>query len=132
MQQNNRRRLILPKIEDGKNSDIRLDYESGMSVVLLAEKYCYDPRTIRRALYYNLSSNEIGKQLKPKKTDCFKTQIKKYWDELEKHESMLAASRNITERLRKLGYDGSERTIRNYLLRQPYVKEQLEGEDDNC
>lgn len=121
-----RRKLVLPHLSKVEWSDIRREYESGMSVNAIAEAHVCDPRTVRRALKYNYSSTEIGKRIKPVITDRYREQIREYFQQFNSGGSLHAISCKITEQLRKEEYAGSERTIRNYLMKQPYVMKMIE------
>ena len=121
-----RRKLSLPHLDKCEWSDLRREYESGMSVNAIAEKHVCDPRSVRRALKYNHSSAEIGKRVKPAITERYREQIREYYGKLNTGDSLHAISCRITEELRKEEYTGSERTIRNYLMKQPYVMKYTE------
>ena len=120
------RKLSLPHLNEAEWSDLRREYESGMSVNAIAEEYVCDPRTVRRALKYNYSSTEIGKRIKPVITDRYQKQIRVYFEQFNSGKSLHAISCQITEQLRKEEYAGSERTIRNYLMKQPFVMKMME------
>ena len=74
-----RRKLSLPHLDKCEWSDLRREYESGMSVNAIAEKHVCDPRSVRRALKYNHSSAEIGKRVKPAITERYREQIREYY-----------------------------------------------------
>ena len=92
------RRLHPPDIPEKEWSDFRCDYESGMTLKMIAEKYFCDPRTVRKAQIDSLYQDFILIQ---------QTSHKK--------SGICDISRKITRILADEGYTGSERTVRNYL-----------------
>ena len=66
-----RERLPLPDYPESEWCDFRRDYESGMTFKKIAEKYCCDPRTVKKCIWYNKSSAELGSQRKPTKIAAF-------------------------------------------------------------
>ena len=116
------RRIPLPDIPECEWCDFRPDYESGMTLKEVAEKYCCDPRTVKRCIFANKSSSELGKQMEPTKLATFSKQIDSLYCEitdtqeiLKKKMGICDISRRITAELEAEGYTGSERTVRNYL-----------------
>ena len=116
------RRIPLPDLPEYEWCDFRCDYESGMTLKDVAEKYFCDPRTVRRCIFSNKSSGELGKQMEPTKLAAFSEQIDSlYWEIAEAQEilkkkfGICDISRRITAELAAEGYTGSERTVRNYL-----------------
>ena len=75
------RRVPLPDLSKGEWCDFRQDYESGMTLKEVAEKYFCDPRTVRKCIFANKSSSELGKQTEPTKLAAFSKQIDSlYWE----------------------------------------------------
>lgn len=116
------RRLHPPDIPKKEWSDFRCDYESGMTLKMIAEKYFCDPRTVRKCIMTNKSSNEIGKQSEPTKLASYVEQIDSLYQDfilmqqtLHKKSGICDISRKITRIITDEGYTGSERTVRNYL-----------------
>lgn len=129
---NIKRRIECPNIPPEEWCDYRRDYESGLSLECIAEKYCCDHRTARNAIIKNKSSCDIGKKTTPRK-------ISEYTKEIDRliilyckdHKlSMLRLSTQITAELKKSGYPGSERTVRNHLNTLPQVKALLEKDEN--
>jgi len=116
-------RLHLPKIPMDEWCDFRLDYESGMNLKMIAEKYMCDPRTVKRCLFTNKSSDNLGKQTEPTKIAAFADAVnslyKEYVSESRRADTgcirICDISRKITAELQSCGYTGTERTVRNYL-----------------
>lgn len=64
----------------------------------------------------------MGKRKKPTLLAEYEKEIDVYWKEKTvDYESISKVSREILTQLRESGYQGGERTIRNYLYKQPYV-----------
>ena len=114
--------LPLPDIPEEAWCDFRRDYESGMTLKRIAEKYYCDSRTVKSCILNNKSSTEHGSQKKP-------TKIAAYVDLIDSEFRKIISDRNyvsggvriceisekITETIQQSGYDGSERTVRNYI-----------------
>ena len=116
------KRIPLPDLPEGEWCDFRCDYELGMTLKDIAEKYFCDPRTVKRCIFANKSSGELGKHMEPTKLAAFSEQIDSlYWEIAEAQEilkkkfGICDISRKITAELVLEGYTGSERTVRNYL-----------------
>ena len=116
------RRLQPPDIPKKEWSDFRCDYESGMTLKMIAEKYLCDPRTVRKSIMSNKSSSEIGKQSEPTKLAAYVERIDSLYQDfilIQRVSHMKSGicdiSRKITRILSDEGYTGSERTVRNYL-----------------
>ena len=116
------RRLSPPDIPEKEWSDFRCDYESGMTLKMIAEKYFCDPRTVRKSIMTNKSSSEIGKQSEPTKLAEYVEQIDSLYQDFiliqqttHKKLGICDISRKITRIITDKGYTGSERTVRNYL-----------------
>ena len=94
-----------------------------MSMKAIAAKYYCDPRTVRKCLFQNKSSQELGRQTTPTKITPYLQEIdrlfRRYAPEMP---SVYMLSRRITEELQSLGYTGSERTVRNHLRSTFYAR----------
>ena len=117
-----RERIPLPNYPESEWCDFRRDYESGMTFKKIAEKYCCDPRTVKRCIWYNKSSAELGSQRKPTKIAAFVDLIDSEYrgivldQNFNSDESGICEiSERITEVLKQNGYTGGERTVRNYI-----------------
>ena len=117
-----RERIPLPDYPESEWCDFRRDYEAGMTFKKIAEKYCCDPRTVKRCIWYNKASTELGSQTKPKKIAAFVDLIDTEYQEIVFGQSFASEeigiceiSERITEALKQNGYTGGERTVRNYL-----------------
>jgi len=117
-----RERIPLPNYPEREWCDFRRDYESGMTYKKIVEKYCCDPRTVKRCIWYNKSSIELGSQTKPTKIAAFVDLIDAEYCEIVFGQSdhtetpgICDISDRITEVLKQNGYTGGERTVRNYL-----------------
>ena len=116
------KRLHPPDIPEADWCDFRLDYESGLTLRMIAEKYFCDPRTVRKCILANKPSSEIGKQSEPTKLAAYIEQIDSLYQDfiliqqtMHKKAGICDISRKITKILAEEGYTGSERTVRNYL-----------------
>ena len=116
-------RLYLPEMPEEEWCDFRQDYESGMTLKLIAEKYLCDPRTVRKCIIANKQSSEIGRQMAPTKLAAYIGRIDTLYREytfspagsISERSGICDISRRITAQLQLEGYTGSERTVRNYL-----------------
>lgn len=115
-------RLHLPDLPEREWCDFRRDYESGLTLKMIADKYVCDPRTVRKCILANKSSDEIGKQSEPTKLAAYVEQIDSLYQDFiliqqtsQKKLGICDISRKITRILAAEGYTGSERTVRNYL-----------------
>lgn len=106
-----------PGIPPEKWCDFRIDFESGMTLKQIAEKYFCDQRTVRNCIIMNKSSYDLGKQYAPTKLQPYEEQIQTLYAQYtsEDHPGITRISRLITETISQSGYRGSERTVRNYL-----------------
>ena len=141
----NRICLNLPEISSDKWSDFRREYEQGKTLKQIALEYHCDPRTVRKCLFLNQGSNDIGKQHCAKKLTAYLPMIDKLYRKYTcidgsevtspdtdgkvvaaNHPSSFRGSRGkeygickisklITDQITAAGYTGSERTVRNYL-----------------
>ena len=116
-----------PVIPQEEWCDFRIDYEAGMTLKDIADKYICDSRTVRKCILLNRSSKHIGEQIAPTRLYPFTDKIEELYATYKENEKQKAHSAGIcrissfiTEELRKEGYQGSERTVRNY-LRQKYL-----------
>ena len=115
--------MSFPEYPQEEWCDFRLDYESGMTLKQIAEKYLCDPRTVRKSITANKSSSEIGRQTAPTKLAAFVEEIDALYgeyvyrspDSSSEKQGICELSRRITDQLQQDGYTGSERTVRNYL-----------------
>ena len=131
-----RGRLPLKDIPESEWTDIRQDYESGMTQKAIAEKYFCDVRTVKTCLLKDYPSSEIGRQKAPRKISPYRDRIDKlyrecitdYGDLLSKP-GICTISQRITDDITKEGYDGSERTVREY-LRLTYQHVEKSGEPE--
>lgn len=119
------RRLHPPELPAGEWCDFRQDYESGMTLKQIAEKYICDPRTVRKCILANKPSSDLGKQTEPTKLVAYIDRIDSLYNDYilvqqlyKKNSGICDISRRITAVLQEEGYTGSERTVRNYLRRQ--------------
>lgn len=132
-----RARLYLPDYPQEEWCDFRQDYESGMTLKQIAEKYLCDPRTVRKSITANKSSSEIGSQTAPTKLAAFAERIDALYgeyvfrspDSSSGKQGICEISRRITDQLQQDGYTGSERTVRNY-LRSNYQFVARQDEED--
>ena len=58
------RRLNPPDIPEKEWSDFRCDYESGMTLKMIAEKYFCDPRTVRKSIMTNMPKIQAKKRFR--------------------------------------------------------------------
>ena len=102
-----------------------------MTLVQLAKKYCCDPRTVRNCILHNKSSFELGKKSTPIRMQLYEQQVR----ELLLHNidgipdnvsTVYSLSHHLYPLLQEQGYSGSERTLRNHLQTQPYIRAVLE------
>ena len=114
--------LPLPDIPEEAWCDFRRDYESGMTLKRIAEKYYCDSRTVKSCILNNKSSTELGSQKKPTKIAAYIDLIDTEFQKIISDQSFTSEgagiceiSEKITEMIQQSGYDGSERTVRNYL-----------------
>ena len=116
-------RGCLPELPVDAWCDFRRDYEAGMTLKQIADKYVCDPRTIRKCIISNRGSTELGRRTAPTKLTAFAVQVDALYEELITAVLCTGAgkpgicdlSRTVTEKLQQAGYTGSERTVRNYL-----------------
>ena len=137
--------LELPEIPSDKWCDFRREYEQGKTLKQIAFEYHCDPRTVRKCLFLNQGSNDIGKQNCTKKLTPFIPIIDGLYQEYTgiddpiisspdtdgkavatnhlasfkganvKEYGICKMSKLITDQITAAGYTGSERTVRNYL-----------------
>lgn len=113
--------LSLPDLPPEEWSDFRKDYENGMSLKDIADKYVCDPRTVRNLLIINRNSFDIGRQRVPTRLDPYIELIEDFCSSSDRKTGICTLSRQITARIQELGYKGSERTVRNYLRSRFYI-----------
>lgn len=110
--------ILCPDIPPSNWCDFRIDYESGISLNQLAIKYNCDHRTVRNAIIKNKNSCDIGARTTTQKLSKFIPCINSFLQanpDLVNNQSIYKLSCQITLVLQKLGYSGSERTVRTYL-----------------
>lgn len=126
-------RFPLPDIPREKWCDFRIDFvENHMTLVQISEKYYCDPRTVRSCIQHNKSSFELGKKTTPVRIQIYENTI---YELLSRNVRQISAdissvyglSQYLYPILKDLGYSGSERTLRNHLQKQPYIKALLEN-----
>lgn len=119
----NKKSFELPDVQKEHWCDFRIDYESGMTLKAIADKYFCDPRTVRQCIIGNKASDELGKQMKPTKLAPYYQRVEHLYQQyvgsanpsFARIKGICDISKRITEDLKALGYAGSERTVRNYL-----------------
>lgn len=123
--QNGQTTLPLPDIPESEWCDFRRDYESGMTFKRIAEKYLCDPRTVKKCIRENKPSSRLGEQTGPTKIAGFTDQIDARFRQLISEKRSLSMkvgiceiSSTITDEIRKKGYTGGERTVRDYLRKK--------------
>lgn len=115
-QKRNRKLHIPSSVPHSDWCDFRIDYESGMTLQQIGEKYCCDPRTVRTCIIKNRSSQDLGRKSTPSILKPFHQEIARIIREQSDSEtSIYSLSCLVTKKLRNSGYAGSERTVRNYL-----------------
>jgi len=114
--------IPLPDIPESEWCDFRRDYESGMTLKRIAEKYYCDSRTVKSCILNNKSSTELGSQKKPTKIAAYVGRIDTEFRMIVSDQNYISEglgiceiSERITAIIKQTGYDGSERTVRNYL-----------------
>ena len=115
------KRLPLPDLPKSQWCDFRQDYETGMTLKSISEKYLCDPRTVKRCLILNKRSTDLGRQTAPTVLAPYMTMIQALWSKYDQHTGICRRSRDITVHLREADYKGSERTVRNYLRTHYYI-----------
>lgn len=125
-------RFPMPDIPLALWCDFRIDFvEKGMTLAQLAEKYYCDPRTVRSCIQHNKSSDELGKKSTPTRIQSYEKQarellIRSIQSLPPDISTVYGLSQYLYPLLQKEGYTGSERTLRNHLQNQPYIKALLE------
>ena len=71
----------LPPLPSEEWCDFRKDYESGMTMKAIADKYICDPRTVKKCLLQNKSSKELGRQTAPTKLAPYMSTIDRLFQE---------------------------------------------------
>ena len=135
-----RGRIPMPDYPESEWCDFRRDYESGMTLKKIAEKYFCDSRTVKSAILHNRSSSELGKQMVPTKLEPFIDRLEYLYENYIDNDEpfgICEISRLITDQLVSEGYTGGERTVRNYLrarsqpVTDPDKPEKGNGNDQN-
>ena len=98
-------------------------YESGMSVVQVAEALGCDRRTAAKLIRENREMEEIGKwDSSHKKISAFLPDIDAFLkSNMKDQRSLHSLSQAVYMHVSEKGYEGSERTIRNHLSRREEV-----------
>ena len=129
------RRIALKEMPEDRKCDFRRDYESGKTLKDIAEKYCCDPRTVRKCILINKSSDELGQQTAPTKLTEYMEIVDLMYHDLispschqTKSHGICMISREIFGIIKEQGYSGSERTVRNY-IRMKYQFVDDDGEE---
>lgn len=128
-------RFSIPDLPREVWCDFRIDLvEHQMTLVQLAEKYRCDPRTVRNCIQNNKSSSDLGKKSTPRRIHSYESFIRELLsrDQNELPQSVTTIyglSNRLYPILQSQGYTGSERTLRNHLMQQPYVKAFLEQQE---
>jgi hypothetical protein len=129
--QKNNIRFQMPDLPPEMWCDFRIDLaEKHMTLTELAAKYSCDPRTVRACIQCNKSSSELGKQSVPTKIQIYESHIRNLLLHMKTVPddicTIYSLSRYLYPLLQQQGYTGSERTLRNHLSSQPYIKAFLE------
>ncbi|MBQ8162069.1 MAG: hypothetical protein IJ083_15185 [Clostridia bacterium] len=107
----------LPDIPKDAWCDFRRAYEGGMTLAAIAEKFHCDPRTVRRCILENRSSQALGQQTAPRKLDGYQEQlrvcVRRMRDDEDGMPGVLAVARKAFEELSQAGYRGGLRTVQN-------------------
>lgn len=124
-----KRKLYIPNDVPAEQwCDFRIDYEAGMTLHAIAEKYLCDSRTVRNAIIHNKSSNELGRKTTPTILANYESRIRELIAETgTDFTTLYQLSRHITSTLEQEGYHGSERSVRNYLSRHPEIQNSKEN-----
>ena len=117
-----RKSFKVPDLPTEQWCDIRKDYESGMTLIAIADKYYCCTRTVKKCIANNTASKDIGKQLAPTKLSEYRSEVDLMYqnmvtrmDSSDQFPGICEISKNITREIQRKGYTGSERTVRNYL-----------------
>lgn len=115
------KRIYLETVTDPKQP--LLLYLSGKTVSEVAEMLGCERRTAARLIRSNLDTSDIGRWDTSHKKLCGYTEIINVYvnDNIDDYSSVIALSRDLFHLLKKSGYTGSERTIRNYLNQQEHI-----------
>ena len=125
-------RFPMPDIPREAWCDFRIDFvEKNMTLVQLAKKYYCDPRTVRNCNRHNKSSIDLVKKTTPTRIQVYEVQVRELLlQNIEKIpddvSTVYGLSHYLYPLLQEQGYTGSERTLRNHLQKQSYIKAVLE------
>lgn len=128
-------RFPMPDIPRELWCDFRIELvENGMTLAKLADKYYCDPRTVRSCIQHNKSSYELGKKSTPTRMQLYEKQVRELLIHNVKDlppdvSTIYGLSQFLYPLLQNEGYSGSERTLRNHLQKQPYIKALLEQQE---
>ncbi len=126
----------MPDIPRDLWCDFRIDLvEKDMTLKQLSEKYYCDPRTVRSCIQLDKSSNQLGRKSTPTRIQAYEKQLRELLlqsnvDLPENVSSIYGLSQYLYPLLQEIGYKGSERTLRNHLQKQPYIKALLEQKEN--
>ncbi|MDL2317952.1 hypothetical protein LJC74_02495 [Eubacteriales bacterium OttesenSCG-928-A19] len=118
-----RRLIIHDDIPETEWCDLRVEYiHGGKSVAQIARERGCEARAISRLIKENRSFSELGRKRTPGKIDGYHAYIE---EQLKsgRFQSMLlitTVSGELTGILKGMGYQGSERTVRDYLQTIPW------------
>ena len=122
---NNYRRLrIIDKIPESEWCDVRVEYiKDGKTVAEIAEERRCGERTISRLIKENRSFSSIGRKRTPSKIDGYQITIEDLLRgaEFKDVSQVMLLSKALYEIICPLGYEGSERTLRDYLQTIPWM-----------
>lgn len=118
-----RRLQLHDQIPVAKWSDARRAYYiEGKTLAQISLEQFLDTRTIRRLILYNLSFNDCGKHTAPKQTSNYEDIIVRSLCTglFAKHSAIMGVSTKIFEYLKTIGYEGGERSVREYIKSLPW------------
>lgn len=106
-----------PQIPREEWCDFRIDYENGMTLLAIGEKYHCDARTVKRCILLNKPSSRLGQKSTPTRLSPYRHLIRDYVEETwqDQKTPLTHRSRELTGLLQQQGYEGCERTVRNCL-----------------
>ena len=111
-----------PAVPRRRWCDFRCDFESGMTLKSIGEKYHCDQRTVRRCILLNKNSTDLGRQYAPTKLAPYIQEIDILFNQCMHRLSIggkpcgiTQLSRQIMQEICKKGYTGSIRLIQNHL-----------------
>ena len=120
---NQRRLIIQDDIPESEWCDLRVEYvKNGKSVAEIAQERGCVVRTVSRLIKENRSFSELGRKRTPNKMDGYQAIIEEQLKSGRFQGILLITtiSSEITGILESKGYQGSERTVRDYLQTIPW------------